>query len=193
MPYNPNGKFALDDIFLRDRLREVIAERGIEIVVETGLNEGLSTVGFCRMVNYVIGVDIDPMCVSAARANLWDAGLTNWDLRTGNSPDVLRQLFTFLSGDRMLLFLDAHWGEYWPLPDEIRALPRGKGIVVLHDIKVPEKDFGFDGVHIGGGVVKDFEYELVQGVLTEWSATHCVEYVARASGSYRGAAIVYPK
>ena len=191
MPISRDGKFALDDIFLRERLRQVIDENGIETVVETGLNEGRSTLEFCKMVRQVVGVDIDPACVQITLEHLAKSGATNFTLITGHSPDVLKTIVAQKPANKTLFFLDAHWGEPWPLPDEIRSLPKGQGIMVFHDIQVPGKDFGFDGVMYEGKVC-DFTYDLIKHLLTEWSPTHRVEYMKVASGSYRGAAIIYP-
>lgn len=191
MPISRDGKFALDDVYLRERLRQVINENGLTAVVETGLNEGRSTVYFSYMAPRVYGIDIDPVCIEEARRQLDFNNRENVTLLQGHSPDALGFLLQSLPAEKTLFFLDAHWGEPWPLPDEIRAIPKGKGILVFHDIKVPGKDFGFDGVMYQGKVC-EFTYELIKDILTEWSPTHQVEYMRVASGSYRGAAIIYP-
>jgi len=45
-----------------------------------------------------------------------------------------------------LFFLDAHWYDYLPLPDEIRSIGRhlNDAIMLIHDFKVPNMDYGFD-------------------------------------------------
>lgn len=194
MPISRDGKFALDDVYLRERLHQVVKENAIEYIVETGLNEGRSTLRFCGMAKRVIGIDIDPWCIDETSKRLSEHGYENFELLTGHSPDMLRMIFNMrptFPTEHTLFFLDAHWGEPWPLPDEIRAIPKGKGILVFHDIKVPGHDFGFDGVMYEGKVC-DFTYDLIKDILNEWSPTHQVEYMKVASGSYRGAAIIYP-
>ena len=52
-----------------------------------------------------------------------------------------------IPGDKKVLFyLDAHWGKYWPLRDEIReVLKRKQAIIVIDDFLVPYHPFhGFD-------------------------------------------------
>lgn len=48
-----------------------------------------------------------------------------------------------------LFFLDAHWYDYLPLPDEIRSIGNNltDAIMVIHDFQVPGKDYGFDICH----------------------------------------------
>jgi predicted O-methyltransferase YrrM len=45
-----------------------------------------------------------------------------------------------------LFFLDAHWNDYLPLPDEIQCIGKylNNAIIVIHDFQVPGKDYGFD-------------------------------------------------
>lgn len=45
-----------------------------------------------------------------------------------------------------LFFLDAHWYDYLPLPDEIRSIGHhlNDAIILIHDFKVPSMDYGFD-------------------------------------------------
>lgn len=190
--YGPNH--ALDDVFLLERLKQVIAERNIQYVVETGLAAGYSTLKFCQMGLHVIGIDIDPAAIEATLATLEQSGVTNFQLHTSNSAELLPFIIP-PQPDKTLFFLDAHNGGggvgYWPLPDEINAIPRSQGVLVFHDIKVPGKDFGYD-FYFHDGRAQEFEYALVKDVLTAWSPNHRVEYMDQASGSYRGVVIVYP-
>jgi hypothetical protein len=223
MPFGPDGPYALDDLCLRDRIMQIIIDEKIELLIETGLNQGRSTLDFCFMAPAVIGIDNNPDSVRRTEMRLstaWEAhgivgrGYTDvvgadltlmndsrinrmmgkYKIILGNSPDILADLIKTGIPDQTLFFLDAHWGPYWPLPDEVRALPRGKGVIVVHDIKVPGKPFGFDGVTCADGIVRDFEYSLIKDVLTEWSPTHRVEYndeLGHPGG--RGTAFIYPR
>ncbi len=142
-------------------------------------------------------MDIDHDWIEKAGKNLTDGGTSNWKLMQGNSPDLLKSIMDRIPVDKTLFFMDAHLGGggvgYWPMPDEIRTIPHGKGIFVFHDIKVPGKDFGFDW-YFHEGKAHEFTYELVKDVLTDWSPTHRIEYMNEAdrNSSYRGVAIVYP-
>lgn len=164
---------ALLDGQMRTRLRAIIAERGITTVVETGIDKGGSTMLFSEMVPHVIGIDNDLAKVKIVRQSLAQRGITNVTLILNDSPTALRQLFAGgYHASRTLFLLDAHWQKYWPLKDEIRAIPRGQGVLVMHDARVPGcPKLGVD-VYDG----QELSYEYVQDVLTEWSPTHRVEY-----------------
>ena len=183
--------FALDDPFLVERLHRIISDYGIHTVVETGTNEGKSTLGFSAMVRLVVGVDNDPECLMSAGGLLVGSGRENWRLEVGSSPGVLRRVIPEGSGlGNILFFLDAHWEGYWPLLDEIEAigdLYAGRGVVVIHDMRVPGRDFGYD--RYGG---QPLEYDYVAAALTRWSRGHVVEYNTEAVGSRVGVGFVFP-
>lgn len=182
--------YALDDHFLRERLAAVIAEYYIDTVVETGLNDGQSTLAFSRMAPYVIGIDIDPACVDCTRDRLVAAGRDNYRLIVGNSPDILRAIMPRLPVNT-LFFLDAHWDDPTPLLEEIKTIPRGQGVIVFHDFLCPGTDFGWDHVLISG-VHLPMDYDLVRPELTAWSPTHRMEYATQVSASKRGWALAFP-
>lgn len=61
------------------------------------------------------------------------------------------------NNDRCFFYLDAHWGEYWPLRDEIHEILRLKrSIIVIDDFVVPfHPEAGFD---VYGNKVCDWYY-----------------------------------
>ena len=63
----------------------------------------------------------------------------------GDSPKVLVDLVGKFSYP-LLAILDAHWGEEWPLRDELKILlsVRQPKVIMIHDCKVPGRDFGYD-------------------------------------------------
>lgn len=196
MPYRPGPNYSLNDPFLKQRLKEVIEENCISLVVETGLNDGQSLLEFSYMADYVMGIDIDQRCIDATNERMMINNRTNYALILGDSAEKLAALPMPSIAYNNLYFLDAHWDEdddsSTPLLAEIKAIPRGKGVIVVHDIKVPSKDFGYDVLNIRGKP-EDFTYDVIKEALTDWSPTHRVEYNEQAAGCYRGVAIVYPK
>ncbi len=192
MIFRPGPNYALNDPAQRARVAEVIAQMDIELVIETGLNDGGSTVEFCRMARWVIGIDNDQECVEATRARLIAHGLVNFELTVGDSPAVLHQLAPLLS-NKTMFFLDAHWGPTSPILDEIAALPRHSGVIVFHDFKVPGYDEGFDSVELPDGTSVDLDYALVAPALDDWSESNAIEYLPPLGGCKRGMAIVYPE
>ena len=181
---------ALLDRKMRERCAEIIKERGITTVVETGIDRGGSTMMFSRMAGYVFGVDNDPTKVAMVRESLRERGITNVEVIQKNSPDALRDLVTDgLNASKTLFLLDAHWQAYWPLRDEIRAIPRGQGVLVMHDARVP----GCPNLGVDEYQGQELDYAYLQDVLTEWSPTHTVEYNDdTAEFPRRGVMYVYP-
>src|SRR5271157_592033 len=61
--------------------------------------------------------------------------------------DSVRFLEENLHDHRSALFwLDAHWGENWPILDELRVIIRSgvKGVVLIDDFDIQREGFGFD-------------------------------------------------
>lgn len=162
---------ALSDSFMVAKIRSLIEQFRIQVAVETGTYAGGSTVMLADMVSFVYGVEAYEPLVQMTIQNVIKHQKTNVAICPGNSPDVLQRLVPTLPKETLFL-LDSHWCHYWPLLDEIRALRKGCGIIVLHDIQVPDKP------HLG--YMKDYgqvlNYAHVQQALTEWSPNHKIEY-----------------
>lgn len=65
-------------------------------------------------------------------------GISNIEFFQGQSPEFLDGLRDFLKGERPIFWLDAHWGDYWPLVGEtklISSLPRY--VIMIDDFEVP--------------------------------------------------------
>jgi predicted O-methyltransferase YrrM len=191
--YWPGPNYALDDFNLRDRLAEIVKEYAIDTVVETGLNDGQSTLAFSKMVTQVIGIDHDPKCIEVARDRLNAAGQTNYELILDHSPKALTEIMERLPLNT-IFFIDAHWDGECPTLDEIRAITPGKGILVFHDFQVPghEADFGWDHM-IVNGVQHEMNEAFIRPELLRWSSTYRIEFAKAVSGSKRGFCFVYPK
>jgi len=186
---NTYGKYALDDTFLKSKFHEIINQYGITTIVETGIHEGRSTLELSYMVSKVIGIEILQEAVDVTKQRLNEHNRTNVDLYVGNSPVILNQIVPTLDADKCVFFLDAHWEDYWPINDEIKTLPKNKGIIVVHDFVVPgHPELGFDSYHN-----QPFTYDFIKQSLTEWSPTHRVEYNSQANGSCRGVGFIYNK
>jgi len=80
----------------------------------------------------------------------------------GDSAEEIKKIIgSELRDAQALFFLDAHWHDFFPLPEEIRSISAGtsKAIILIHDFQVPGRDeFGFDvyqGKAIGMDVLLD--------------------------------------
>ena len=180
---------SLEDTVMQQRFREIIDQYGITIIVETGVDKGLSTVVLSKMVPTVIGIDNNLQAIATAYGNLDKAGVKNALLVCDSSPLALQKLKPLLPG-QTLYFLDAHWQQYWPLLDEIKAISKGQGIIVIHDCKIPGRpELGYD---VWGG--KELCYEYVKEALNDWSPSHKIEYNKEANCQKpRGCMYVFPK
>lgn len=181
---------SLQDTVLRHRIAEIVKERGIKVIVETGLDKGLSTIVFSRIAETVVGIDNHVQAVVDARVNLNKAGVSNATTVLSSSPDALKALGPLLP-DETLYFLDAHWQQYWPILDEIRAVRPGIGVIVIHDMKVPDHpELGYDSY---GGY--DLDEGFIRDSLLAWSPTYRVEYNDRAEGVElkRGCGFFFPE
>ena len=178
------------DAFFCARVKEIVEEYGITTIVETGVDRGSSTVFFATLVDKVYGIEIMQESIDFATNRLVDYGLTNVELIKGNSPIVLLSLMHKIDASKTLFFLDAHWGAYWPLLDEIDTISRNKGVLIIHDAQVPDRpDFGFDTWN--GNILN---YDYVKDALTDWSPTHKVEYSKEHHCHMpRGTMYVFPK
>lgn len=69
-----------------------------------------------------------------------------------NSPAGIANLIKESKvGDLPLFFLDAHWYEYWPLPDELKEISKlNKAIIMIDDFEVAGRpEYGFDTYKLG--------------------------------------------
>lgn len=168
-----------DDEMTARQIEKIIADFGVKTVVETGIFEGKTTNRFRLMGVNVIGVEISPEYAENSRKLIEREGgrvqIVNkfWEadekllldksivkIVVGNSPDVLAKIAPVLQKEpACLYFLDAHWGDYWPIKDEIKALHSvGDLIIVADDTKVPgKKDWGY--VSYKG---KDLDWDFIK-------------------------------
>lgn len=115
----------------------------------------------------IYSVDVDRASVEEAR----ELFRTNPHIRIvrGDSADFLRRGIDdgSFTGPEAMFYLDAHWGKYWPLRDELQQIRRlERFVVVIDDFFVPGKSdpdaprgpFGFDiydGVILNWGHIAD--------------------------------------
>ncbi len=185
----PDEAYALQDLVMQRRIQEIVTDYKIKVIVETGIYQGLSTVWFAGLVETVFGIDCDPRCLCIASNNCERFKRSNVVLCLGNSPLTLKSLLPILP-DETLYFLDAHWGSYWPLINELQTIRKGTGVIILHDMKVPwHPELGWDTYDN-----QPLDYNYVKEVLNEWSRNHVVEYNSETEGTShpRGVGYIFP-
>lgn len=190
--HNFDYAFPLDgfsgDLFLRNEIARLIDKHNIKTAVETGTYMGETTKGLSRMVDRVFTIEINEKYYNKAKSSLQH--LDNVSAMKGSSPDILNKIIPTIEGP-VLFFLDAHWYNYCPLLDEIKTIGKHKqdSVIVIHDFKVPGKDFGFDS-HKN----QPFEWDwIAPAVKQSYGNNFDYHYNSQVSGSRRGVIFIEPK
>ena len=131
------GRYILDHfrhgVFVDSPLIQIIkrfqTDFGLHNFVETGTFEGESSVAMTFLFKHVYTCDVRD----------WPRSLdfycsANLTYETLNSPDFLRKHMAVIR-EQSLFFLDAHWGEYWPLLDELAIIFSNchKPVIIIDD------------------------------------------------------------
>lgn len=161
------------DHYASVRLFELTRKYKINNAIETGTYQGKGALWLLKFVNNVttIEYDIEYFIQSQVRFRLngfipqtygyVDNGLfisyvkpeTKLRLLSylGSSPNILDFIFKnspkSVRRCKYIVYLDAHWGDQWPILDEIRTLKKynlKKALIMIHDFKVPGKKWGYD-------------------------------------------------
>ncbi len=191
------------DPYAVEKFKELVREFGVKTVVETGTYRADSTVKIAEIVDNTVSIEIVQEHFDGSKDRFKEYGYqiieedqnrvclvkdsSKVTLYHGNSPDIIREIITDLD-EPILFYLDAHWLEYWPLKDEIRAIkPRPNSLIVIHDCRVPGKDFGYD---TWNGVPN--EYDTIKDDLAYVNPNYNIFYNEKAAGSYRGILYAVP-
>jgi len=141
-------KGAIEDKYVYAEIAKLIKEYNINTIVETGTYRGWSAKKLAEFGLPVFTIEID-------KENFEMGGLFLKDTKNvfrylGSSPDVMDEILEERDLKNTLFFLDAHWGEYWPIHDEILTMKKYgiKPVILIHDFFVPDENgkakFGYD-------------------------------------------------
>ena len=119
---------------------DLIARYGCDAVAETGCFLGDTTAYLARRYPDlpVYSCDTDPGCAAFTARRLRDC--PNAVITCEDSPRMLARVNS--GHERVLAFLDAHWGQRWPLPEELDTL--ASAVVMIHDFDIGHARFSFD-------------------------------------------------
>lgn len=119
---------------------DLIIAYSCDAVVETGCFLGDTTSYLARRYPDlpVHSCDTDAGYASFTRQRL--SGERNTSVTCADSPTLVESVAC--DYHRPLFFLDAHWGERWPLERELAAV--STGVVAIHDFDVGHPRFAFD-------------------------------------------------
>lgn len=139
-------KAAFEDKFLLSELYNLIDKFNIKKIIETGSYKGWSTSILSKTGLIIESIELNKDYFDEAKEkNKFD----NVTFFLGPSEIILENIL-YQEQKNLLFFLDAHWGEHWPLLDELNIISRKKikPVIIIHDFFVPDQNgnpkFGFD-------------------------------------------------
>jgi len=115
----------------------------------------------------VHSVDVDE--TSHAEAVRLFSSNCNIRMHFGSSPEVLERFIDGVGSDdgiRYGFYLDAHWGKYWPLRDELRQVTRLSSFAIVID------DFWVPGKSRPSTPHGKYGYDVYDGRPLDWSYIH---------------------
>jgi hypothetical protein len=111
---------------------------GFDIAVALMVDELIRHYG-CDAITET-GCDADRECAAFTARRL--AGCPNAEVTCEDSPGMLARVASRHA--RPLAFLDAHWGEDWPLIAELGIVTAAAGVAVIHDFDISHERFSYD-------------------------------------------------
>lgn len=195
------------DHFIDAEMERLITTRGIKTVIETGTWSGHSTRRFRQLLplpSQVITIDptdehlieeFGPGAIDDLKANQIRFIL-------GDSIDVLPKLVRQVATP-VLFYLDGHGGgknpcNVNPILEELEIIGgeqrlRDRCVICIHDVRVPGKNFGYNGGDWGRGF-ESLSYELFKPRLEKiFTKGHAYHHNEKAAGATRGILYCYPK
>jgi hypothetical protein len=148
------GPFGFD-VAVALLIDDLVTQYACDALCETGSFVGDTTVYLARRYPHlpVYSCDIDESYAAVARHRV--AGNQNAIVVCQQSPDLVADVVKRY--ERPLLFLDAHWGDPWPLPAELATITASRGaIAVIHDFDIGHPRFSYDtyqGLTCGPGLL----------------------------------------
>lgn len=171
-------KPAYSDRFLFTETKRLKDRYNLHTIYETGSHIGISSKILTTIFDKVFSVELSKEFYDAAVVNNTDTkGLT---LTLGTSPEFLKSVLR--EGDsQVAFFLDAHWGDDWPLLDELAVIAEKKikPVILIHDFFTPgvngASKFAYD---VYKGTPLDHKYvvkamEKIYGV--DQYLTYCID------------------
>jgi len=181
-----NGQLPFEgDTFIRAEIEKLRDKFKIKNCIETGTQYGATTKALAEIFERVITIEADSEYLEIAKSNVDSDNVTFVD---GKSEELLTEFNT----DNVLYYLDAHGCNVGgcPLKNEleiIRDHNHRNVCIVIHDFKVPGKDFGFDAYDY------ELKFEEIEDQLFEiYKDGFGYHYNEEANGANRGIIYIYP-
>lgn len=186
-------KGAFEDKYLRLELQKLIEDFNIDTIVETGTYKGWSTNILAQTNKKIITIEVNEESYKEAKE--FNSKNSNIDFYLGSSQKVIDEVIQ-KSASHVLFFLDAHWGKYWPLLDELEVIHEKSlisPVIIIHDFFVPDgtgkAKFGYDKY---GNTILNYEY--VKPKMDKiYGEEKYIHYCLQESETNAGVGIFIPK
>jgi hypothetical protein len=159
------NKGALEDRYAKLEITKLIEKFSIKRIIETGTYKGWSTKEFATICDKIDTIEINSTYIQEAYDFLKE--VENVNIHEGSSPDVMRNIIKE-GEENLLIFLDAHWENYWPVKDELNAIIEKniRPVICIHDFFVPGGNIFVDkyGKRINSKDGSKFGYDQYNGV-----------------------------
>jgi predicted O-methyltransferase YrrM len=177
-------KPAREDKFLLEEILKLKKHHRCTTFIETGTWIGLNADIVSKHFDKVISFEVNQEFYQKALEN--NINNQNVELIFGNSGEVLKNYIN--CEENTIFFLDAHWGEYWPLLDELETIAalQIQPVIIIHDFYVPDMNgnakFDYDKY---GQQPLDLEYvkEKIQKIFPDGYTHYCTQQSEINSGS----------
>lgn len=179
------------DNFVCEQVLKLKEQFGLTLAVETGTFEGDTTSWLASQFDQVITMESNPEYFRKLPLEIkTHRHILSVQMDSAKGITAYRDLIT-KHGDKVFFFLDAHWGPYWPCPDELLAIAEMglRPVILIHDVQVPGKPFGYDE-HDG----QPYSYErLIDQIEAIYGANQYRHYYnEKAAGACRGCLYIIP-
>lgn len=179
------------DEIMANRIKELIKQFNIDLVIEGGTYLGGTARRFALMCREVATIEINLEYFTRAQKTLEPCH--NVQQFFGSTVEILPELLEVHKDKNILFFSDAHWQEFNPMLAELEIIQHAglKPVIAIHDFLVPGRpEFGFDTY---GDIVYQWDWiapsiEKIYGV-----DGYVKEYNSVAEGAKRGCVYILPK
>lgn len=178
------------DNFIREEIIKLKEKYDIKFCIETGTHNGETADELGKIFGMVRTIESNP--------NYYKDAVKRFNNRKdvicieGNSSTMLKQILRIIE-QPVLFYLDAHWYNYNPLLEELKTIADfefNKSIIIIHDFKVPGKDFGFDTFPNG----EYYEWSRIESSIEKIYGKNKYSYYynEKTSGANRGVIYITP-
>jgi hypothetical protein len=183
------------DSYVCNQFLKLKDDYSINIAVETGSCMYTTTEWLGKNFKQVYTIEINPEFAKYGFHKI--ENLNNVTPSLGNSIDFINHLVTNLhQTDRVLFFLDAHWGDVCPLLGELESISNIKTdfppIIVIHDFFTGDPELGWDEYN---GQVFNWSWiePSIKKIESKLNCNYTYFYNTQSEGAKRGVIYITPQ